>query len=57
MGEYSYNIYAKKTCLYKDVPENEFNHTWTMLKGMVGLMKTDYNEEDLTYEKILLDKD
>ena len=30
MAEYSYNIYAKKTCLYKDVPENEFNHTWTM---------------------------
>jgi|TARA_B100002019_G_scaffold161054_1_gene138938 hypothetical protein len=57
MAEYSYNIYAKKTCLYKDIPENEFNHTWTMLKGMVGLMKTDYNEEDLTYEKILLDKD
>jgi len=56
MEEYSYNIYAKKTCLYKDLPEVEFKSTWNMLRGMVGLMRTDYEDADLTFEKILIDK-
>ena len=56
MAEYSYNIYAKKTCLYKDLPEVEFKSTWNMLRGMVGLMRTDYEDADLTFEKILIDK-
>ena len=31
--------------------EEEFNNTWETLKGMVGLMKTDYELEDLSYEE------
>ena len=46
-----YHIYAKKECLYNNLSREEFNNTWKTLKGMVGLMKTDYDLEDLTYEE------
>jgi len=47
-----YHIYAKKECLYTNLNEKEFNKTWETLKGMVGLMKTDYTLEDLSYEEL-----
>ena len=46
-----YHIYAKEECLYNNLSLDEFNHTWETLKGMVGLMKTDYEIEDLSYEE------
>ena len=46
-----YHIYAKKECLYNNLSTEEFNNTWETLKGMVGLMKTDYELEDLSYEE------
>ena len=46
-----YHIYAKKECLYNNLSKEEFNNTWETLKGMVGLMKTDYTLEDLSYEE------
>ena len=45
-----YHIYAKEECLYNNLSTEEFNNTWETLKGMVGLMKTDYKLEDLSYE-------
>ena len=51
-----YHIYAKKECLYTNLNEKEFNKTWETLKGMVGLMKTDYNLEDLSYEELTVHK-
>ena len=47
-----YHIYAKNECLYKDLTEGQFKKTWTTLNGMVGIMKTDYVIEDLSYEEI-----
>ena len=47
-----YHIYAKKECLYNNLTEHQFNKTWNTLKGMVGLMQTDYQLEDLTYEEV-----
>ena len=47
-----YHIYAKEECLYNNLSERQFNNTWNTLKGMVGLMQTDYQLEDLTYEEI-----
>ena len=47
-----YHIYAKKECLYNNLSKEEFSHTWETLKGMVGLMKTDYELEDLSYEEV-----
>ncbi len=46
-----YHIYAKEECLYNNLSRDEFNDTWETLKGMVGLMKTDYKLEDLSYEE------
>ena len=46
-----YHIYAKQECLYNNLTEQQFNSTWETLKGMVGLMKTDYELEDLSYEE------
>ena len=51
-----YHIYSKKECLYTNLKEKEFNKTWETLKGMVGLMKTDYNLEDLSYEELTVQK-
>ena len=47
-----YHIYAKEECLYNNLNEEQFNTTWETLKGMVGLMKTDYELEDLSYEEV-----
>jgi len=49
MMEKVYHIYAKRECLYNNLTEQQFNNTWETLKGMVGLMKTDYELEDLDY--------
>ena len=43
-----YHIYAKEECLYNNLSEGQFNRTWKTLKGMVGLMQTDYQLEDLS---------
>ena len=47
-----YHIYAKDVCLYNTLNEDEFQVRWAELKAMVGLMKTDYTEEDLSFEKL-----
>ena len=52
-AERVYHIYAKKECLYNNLTREEFNNTWETLKGMVGLMKTDYELEDLSYEECI----
>ena len=48
-----YHIYAKKECLYNNLTEEQFKKTWNTLKGMVGLMQTDYQLEDLSYESVV----
>ena len=52
MTEYEYHIYVKDRCLYHCLPENEFKEKWEMLHHMVGLMKTDYVEGDLSYSQV-----
>lgn len=49
-----YHIYAKDECLYNNLSESQFNNKWETLKGMVGLMKTDYEIGDLSYEEVEL---
>ena len=50
-----YHIYAKDRCLYPCLKEDEFKKVWSDLQNMVGLMKTDYTLEDLSYEKLPAD--
>jgi hypothetical protein len=56
MVEKIYHIYAKKNCLFHSLKEEEFYTTWNTLKTMVGLMKTDYSLDDLSYEELLVNK-
>jgi len=51
-----YHIYAKDKCLFHSIKEDEFEVTWKTLNNMVGLMKTDYEKEDLTYEELIVNK-
>ena len=50
--ETTYHIYAQDRCLYANLKQEEFEETWEMLKVMVGILKTDYTESDLSYIKI-----
>jgi len=47
-----YHIYAKSECLYPCLKEKEFKIKWAELNAMVGLMHTNYQVEDLSYEKL-----
>lgn len=51
-----YHIYAKDRCLFHSVKEEEFEITWNTLKNMVGLMRTDYELEDLSYEELMVSR-
>ena len=55
-AETLYHIYAKDRCIYPCLKEEEFEAKWIELKAMVGLMKTDYREEDLSFERLPADK-
>ncbi len=47
-----YHIYLKKECIFHNIIEEEFKATWNTLNAMVGLMKTDYSIDDLSYERV-----
>ena len=42
-----FHIYAKNRCLYHNLGLEDFQEKWEMLNVMVGLLKTDYQVEDL----------
>jgi hypothetical protein len=52
-----YHIYAKDRCLFHSVKEEDFHTTWETLNNMVGIMKTDYGIEDLSYEELTVNKE
>ena len=52
-----YHIYAKDKCLFHSVKEEEFQTTWMTLNNMVGIMKTDYSIDDLSYEELIVNKE
>ena len=52
MSDKVYHIYAKGKCIFHSLREEEFKQTWAKLNNMVGIMKTDYMAEDLTYEEV-----
>lgn len=52
-----YHIYAKDRCLFHSIKEEEFRTTWNTLKNMVGVMKTDYTCDDLSYEELIVNKE
>ena len=52
-----YHIYAKDKCIFHSVKEEEFTRTWDTLTKLVGLMKTDYQVSDLSYEELTVNKE
>jgi hypothetical protein len=52
-----YHIYAKDRCLFHSIKEEEFSTTWNTIKNMVGIMKTDYTENDLSFEELTVNKE
>ena len=52
MEDTSYHIYARDKVLYCNLPQDDFEEKWQLLNVMVGLLKTDYTEKDLSYIKL-----
>ena len=47
-----YHIYAKDKCLYHNLDLEDFEEKWEMLNIMVGILKTDYQTDDLQYVEV-----
>ena len=47
-----YHIYLKDRCVYNNLTKKDFEERYLEMKAMVGLMKTDYEEDDLSYEVV-----
>ena len=47
-----FHIYAKDRCLYHNLDVEDFKEKWEMLNIMVGILKTDYQTEDLDYVEV-----
>jgi hypothetical protein len=52
-----YHIYGKNKCLMHSVREEDFEITWNTFHHLVGLLKTDYQANDLSYEELSVCKD
>ena len=52
MKDKIYHIYIKDECVLHNRSEDKFRENWNILNNLVGLMKTDYNAEDLSYETV-----
>ena len=51
-NETTYHIYAGDRVLYYNLRQEEFDEKWQLLNVMVGLLKTEYTEQDLSYIKL-----
>lgn len=51
-----FHIYAKDECIMPCVKEEDFKVTWNTLNAIVGLMQTDYQSEDLSYEEVTINR-
>ena len=47
-----FHIYAKDRCLYHNLDVEDFKEKWEMLNIMVGILKTDYQTDDLQYVEV-----
>ena len=52
MDNTTYHIYAKDRVLYCNLDEEEFEEKWELLQVLVGLLKTDYTERDISYIRL-----
>jgi hypothetical protein len=52
-----YHIYAKNNCIVHSIKEEEFNLTWKTIKNLVSILDSDYSENDLSYEELIINKE
>jgi len=52
-----YHIYAKDKCLFHSLKEEEFALTWKTIHRLVGIMKTEYTETDLSFIELTANKE
>ena len=48
----TYHIYAKERCIYHSLTKEEFEEKWQLLHVMVDLISSEYNQDDLSYERL-----
>jgi hypothetical protein len=53
-GEKIYHIYARGTCIYHSLQEDEFKITWIALNRLADLLS---DQSELSYEELVLSKE
>jgi hypothetical protein len=52
-----YHIYLKNECVLHSIEEEDFQNTFNNLKNLVNILNVEYNEKDLTYEELTVNKE
>ena len=52
IDDLTYLIYVKERCIYHSLNKEEFEEKWQLLHVMVDLISSEYNQDDLSYEKL-----
>ena len=47
-----FHIYLKDRCVLHSLSEEQFKSNWELLRNLVGVMKTDYTTNDLTFVEV-----
>jgi hypothetical protein len=47
-----YHIYARNQCILPCIKEEEFELTWRTLNQLIGIMRSDYQANDLSFEEL-----
>ena len=52
IDDLTFHIYVKERCIYHSLNKEEFEEKWQLLHVMVDLISSEYNQDDLSYEKL-----
>ena len=52
-----YHIYIQDECIMHSIEEEDFEATWKSLQQFLKVAKTDYTENDLSFEEVTLQKE
>ena len=52
-----YHIYLKNECVLHSIKEEDFQNIFNNLKNLVNILNVEYNEEDVTYEELTVNKE
>ena len=52
IDDLTYHIYVMERCIYHSLNKEEFEEKWQLLHVMVDLISSEYNQDDLSYERL-----